>query len=66
MPSRKNFPSHVKARRVQALEQVKARVKANGRASETAPKEKQDITGDRERQRREQAKHEQALLEKRV
>lgn len=66
MPSRRNFPSHVKARRVQALEQVNARVKANGRASDTAPKAKQDITGDRQRQRQEQAKYEQALLEKRV
>lgn len=66
MPSRKNFPSRVKARRAQALEQVNARVKANGRASETAPERKQNITGDHERQRREQAKYEQALLEKRV
>ena len=66
MPSRKNFPSRVKARRTQALEQVNARVKANGRASETAPERKQEITGNQEAKRREQAKYEQTILEKRV
>jgi len=58
MPSRKNHPNRVKARHVQALEQVNARVSANGRPSDTAPERKQDITGDQQRQRVEQAKYE--------
>jgi len=66
MPNRKHFPSRLKDRRTQALEQVNARVSANGRASDTAPESKQELTGDQQRQRVEQAKHEQAVLEKRV
>lgn len=66
MPSRKNFPSHIKARRVQALEQVNTRVKAKGNPSDTAPERKQDITDNKRKQRLEQAKYEQALLQKRT
>lgn len=66
MPTRRNFRSRINARRVKALEQVNARVKAKGWASPTAPERKQEITHDRRRQRLAQAQYEQGVLEKRV
>lgn len=66
MSKRQSFPSRAKARRIQALEQVKARIAENGRPSETSPERKQEITPEKQRQRLEQAKYERDLLEKRV
>lgn len=63
---RKNFPERKKARRRQALEQVNARIKRNGKAANPDEKERKDITANKEAQRLEQAKYEKALLEKRV
>lgn len=64
--ARKNFPERVKARRRQAMEQVGDRIKRNGKAANPDEHEKKGITNDKERQRLEQAKHEKALLEKRI
>lgn len=63
---RKNFSGRVKVRREQAMKQVNARIKRNGKAANEAEREKKGITSNKEAQRLEQAKYERALLEKRV
>lgn len=62
----KNFRGRVKARQEQALKEVNDRIKRNGKAANPDEKEKKGITSDKEKQRLEQAKHEKAVLEKRV
>jgi hypothetical protein len=62
----KNSRQRVKQRRLVALEQVKARVKANGKAANTSEKERKGITPDKEKKRLARAKDELKTLEQRV
>jgi len=61
-----NSRVRVKARRLQAMKQVEARIKRGGKAANNAEKEKKNVTREKEAQRLEQAKYEKALLEKRL
>lgn len=60
-----NSRGRVKQRRLVAMEQVKARIKAAGAGAEGDKKVKGD-TKEKKAQRLEQAKYELAILEKRV
>lgn len=62
----KNSRQRKLQRRKVALEQVKARIKRNGKAANPAEQEKKGLHKDREKQRVEQAKYELAILEKRT
>jgi len=60
-----NRRDRIKARRLQAMEQVKARIAAGGAGTGHDKKEK-GATKESRAQRLEQAKYELALLEKRI
>lgn len=62
----KNSRQRKLQRRRIAIDQVRARVKANGKAANEAEAKKKDIGKDKERKRLEQAKEELAILEKRI
>ena len=62
----KNSRQRLKQRRLVALNQVKARVKAAGKAANENEKVKKDITPDKEKKRLARAKDELKVLEQRV
>lgn len=62
----KNSRQRKKQRRLVALNQVKARIKANGKAANPSEKENKAFTPDMEHKRLERAKEELAVLEQRA
>ena len=61
----KNSRFRKKERRLIAIEQVKNRIKRNGKAANESEQERKALTPDMESNRLEQAKNELAILEKR-